>query len=190
MTGAAEPQWRDEVSTQLASLQTDMVRVTALLAEDRKQRQGPPWAWVFAFVVLLCSGLVVVAAIHQGLGASADAARASRLQAQAKSATTRSERAIQSKAATASCKESVAAAARCKLGNASIVAKTFGTVISDETESEAYQNSADRLEVEGPAVLAFGSALGGAVLGWMLTQLLGSDFRGPRRRATKPIATT
>lgn len=125
-------------------------------------------------------------AIHQGLAASADAGTAGRLQAQMDSISSREERAIHSNVATASCKQSVAAAAKCKLRDASIVFGTFQTVIRDETEFQADLSSADRLEVEGPAVLAFGSALGGAVLGWMLTQLLGSDFRGPRRRAPKP----
>jgi hypothetical protein len=174
------------VSTQLANLQTDVARVTALLAEDRKQRHGPPWAWVLAFAVLLCSGLVVVAAIHQGLTASADAAAAGRLQAQMDSTASREERAIHSTVASASCKQSVAAAAKCKLRNNSIVVGALETVVNDEPELQADLSSADRLEVEGPAVLAFGSALGGAVLGWMLTQLLGSDFRPPRRRAPKP----
>lgn len=181
----AEARFRAEVSTQFANLQTDVARVTALLAEDRKQRHGSPWAWVLAFVVLLCSGLVVVAAIHQGLTASADAATAGRLRAQMDSTTSREERAIHPNVASASCTQSVAAAAKCRLRDNSIVFSGLQTVINDESKLQADLSSADRLEVEGPAVLAFGSALGGAVLGWMLTQLLGSDFRGPRRRAPK-----
>ena len=33
------------------------------------------------------------------------------------------------------------------------------------------QKSADRLELPGPALLTYGSALAGAVLGWMLTAM-------------------
>lgn len=173
-----ETQWRARVGTQLASLQTDMAKVTALLAEDRKARQGSPWAWVLAFVVLLCSGLVVVAAIHQGLTASADATAAGRLQTQMNNSYSGSERAIRSDLASASCKESGLAAFKCHLRVANLTFGTFTTVMNDDAKLRTEQSSAYRLEVEGPAVLAFGSALGGAALGWMLTQWLTAH---PRR---------
>jgi hypothetical protein len=45
---------------------------------------------------------------------------------------------------------------------------------ADSYAASADQRSTDRLQLTGPALLAFGSALSGAVLGWMLTQWLGS----------------
>jgi hypothetical protein len=48
---------------------------------------------------------------------------------------------------------------------------------SDNAAATASQDSADRLELTGPALLTFGSALAGAVLGWMLTQWLTSYLR-------------
>jgi hypothetical protein len=165
------------VSSQLASLQTEVVNVTALLAEDQKKSRGSPRAWALAFLVLCCSGVVVVAAIHQGLTASADAAAAGRLQAQFDGISSRAERALHAGTA-ASCKQSVSAAAKCQLQlNSALYGEGFQTLISEDPQLQADQNSAHRLELEGPAVLAFGSALAGAVLGWMLTQWLASYSR-------------
>jgi hypothetical protein len=56
-------------------------------------------------------------------------------------------------------------------------AKVYRT---DSYAASSDQRVADRFQLDGPTLLAFGSALAGAVLGWMLTQWLGS-LRWPRR---------
>ena len=180
LTSAA--QWRTEVSSQLVALQTGLAGLDAALNEDRKQRQESPRAWLLAVIMFCCSLVLVVIGIQKGLAASADAATASRLQAQAVSTTDQAGRAALSKA----CNEPAGTLAflECVAADQAALTHAFFVAADDEAKSERYQNSANQLRLLGPAALAFGSALTGAVLGWILTQWLARySRRSSRNRA-------
>ena len=81
------------MSAQLATLQTELASVKAMLTEDR--RRPPRSVWVLAIILLCGSAGLVVIGIHMGLLASQTAAFASRLQAEAHTDLARSEQAIQ-----------------------------------------------------------------------------------------------
>lgn len=95
MTEAADAQWHAEVSTQLATLQTEMARLTATLTEDRKRREPSRRAWVLAYLLLCCSGVLVLIGISSGLVASTSAALASTYQTLARTDLSRSLQAIE-----------------------------------------------------------------------------------------------
>jgi hypothetical protein len=193
-TDVTEVQWRSEVSARLARLQAGL---EALRTEDQKQRQVPKFAWGLAWFLLAGSIGVVIFGIHMGLAAPAQYAAASKTQAriaslnnQIASINKQAERVPHTKA-------DLAAVAKCKrlTGDRAVSdcivkadptfaknLKTFfnknlQTSINDqlEVQGDNYQVQGDyahahELELEGPAVLAFGSALLGAALGWMLPQ--------------------
>jgi hypothetical protein len=72
-----------------------MARLTATLTEDRKRREPSRRAWVLAFVVLGCSGVLVLIGIGSGLVASTSAATASTYQTLARNDLSRSLQAIE-----------------------------------------------------------------------------------------------
>jgi hypothetical protein len=187
VTGAEEPSWRADVTTKLVGLQKDVARIKGELEDDRKQRRGSLLAWLAACVVLVLSLVLVFAGIHRGGETSTEAAAASSLEAQAASISSQLERAVHSKAPR--CQDEIGSTAilKCELQAANISPNTYVTLVNDERRAQLDLSSADRLELEGPTVLAFGSALTGAVLGWMLAQLLGSRrfWRGLRRARDK-----
>jgi hypothetical protein len=172
VTDVAEAQWRTEVSTQLAALQAGLA---TLQTEDQKQRRGSTLLWWLAILVLCSSAVVVIIGIRMGLAAPAETAAASRVQAQIASIDNQIERAPNAKA-------DLAAAAMCNrltddLAVLDCVAKAdpaiankMETLFNDQLEAQGDHFAADTLVLVGPAVLAFGSALSGAVLGWMLTE--------------------
>ena len=179
VTDVAEAQWRTEVSTQLAALQAGLA---TLQTEDQKQRRGSTLLWVLAILVLCSSGVVVIIGIRMGLAVPAETAAASRVQAQIASIDNQIERAPHAKA-------DLAAAAKCNrltddLAVLDCVAKAdpaiannMETLFNDEAQAQGDHFAANQLELAGPAVLAFGSALSGAVLGWMLTEWFASLSR-------------
>jgi hypothetical protein len=192
VTDVAEAQWRTEVSTQLAALQAGLVTLQAGLAtlqtENQKQRRGPTLLWWLAILVLCSSGVVVIIGIRMGLAAPAETAAASRVQAQIASIDNQIERAPHAKA-------DLAAAAKCNrltddlavLGCVAkadpAIANKMGTLFNDQLEVQGDNFAAHTLPQAGPAVLAFGSALSGAVLGWMLTEWFANLSR---RRVGEP----
>jgi hypothetical protein len=185
-----EAQWRAEVSAQLALLmdaQTQMARLASFQLEDR-ERQRPGWlTWVQAILLLWFSGLVVFSGILAGLSATTEADAASSLQTQANTAITQVNKAAQpvinlvSRKGAAWVVAHVNNAEVSDLTSADQWAKVYHT---DSDEASADQSSADRLQLAGPALLAFGSALCGAVLGWIMTQWLGS-LRWPKKARLK-----
>ncbi len=183
LTDAAEPSWRADVTTKLDSLQKDVAGIKGELEDDRRQARGPRRAWIWATLVLVVSALLVLVGILRGLAVSTEAGAASRLEAQAASLSNQLERAVHSEAAR--CRGAAPEATlRCEINAANISPNTPETLINDELRSKQDLGSADVLELEGPTVLTFGSALAGAALGWMLTQWLGSRrFRRSLRRA-------
>jgi hypothetical protein len=188
-TGAAEPSWRADVTTKLVSLQKDVARIKGELDDDRNRRRGSPLAWIAACAMLVISLVLVFAGIHRGGETSTEAAAASRLEAQAAGISSQLERAVHSKAALCPGAAESAATLKCEIQAANISPSTYVTLVNDERGAQLDLSSADRLELEGPTVLAFGSALTGAVLGWMLAQLLGSQrFWRSLRRARDQLA--
>jgi hypothetical protein len=179
MTDVAEAQWRTEVSTQLAALQAGLATLQAGLAtlqtEDQKQHRGSGRLWWLAILVLCSSGVVVIIGVRMGLAAPADAAAASRVQAQIASINNQIERAPHAKAdlaAAAKCNRLTddTAVLDCVAEADPAIANNMETLFNDQIEVQGDNFAADTLVQAGPAVLAFGSALSGAVLGWMLTQ--------------------
>jgi hypothetical protein len=185
VTDMAEAQWRTEVSIQLAALQAGL---ETLQTKDQKQRRGPARLWMLAILVLCSSGVLVIIGIRMGLAAPAATAAASRLQAQITSIDNQIVRAPHAKA-------DLAAAAKCNrltddlavlecVANADpAIANNMQTLFNDEAEVQGEHFYADQLVLAGPAVLAFGSALSGAVLGWMLTECFA---KLSRRRVGEP----
>jgi hypothetical protein len=172
MTDVAEAQWRTEVSTQLAALQAGLA---TLQTEDQKQHRGSGRLWWLAILVLCSSGVVVIIGVRMGLAAPADAAAASRVQAQIASINNQIERAPHAKAdlaAAAKCNRLTddTAVLDCVAEADPAIANNMETLFNDQIEVQGDNFAADTLVQAGPAVLAFGSALSGAVLGWMLTQ--------------------
>lgn len=161
-----------EVSAQLATLQTEMARLTETLTEDRKQRQASRWAWVLAALVLCCSGSLVFIGIRVGLTGSTASAEASSLQTQAHTDLARGKQAIEQVV------RPVIILAK-RHGVAWLNHHSYETNVSAMNAAARWgaryevasasatnsQRSADRLELTGPALLTFGSALAGAVLG-------------------------
>jgi hypothetical protein len=174
VTGAAEPSWRADVTTKLDSLQKDVAGIKGELEDDRKQASGPRRAWIWATLVLVVAALLVLGGVLRGLVVSTEAGAAGRLEAQAASLSNQLERAVHSEAARCQGAAGSAATLRCEINAANISPNTYETLINDELRSRQDLGSADVLELEGPTVLTFGSALAGAALGWMLTQWLGS----------------
>lgn len=153
-----------------------MARLASVQLQDR-ERQRPGWlAWGQAIVLLVLSGSVMLSGIVSGIAATTDAAAASSLQAQANSAIMQVDRATQpvfslvSRKGAAWVVEHATEAQVSDLTSADRWAKVFH---ADSSAASADQGSADRLQLAGHALLAFGSALCGAVLGWMLTQCFG-----------------
>lgn len=173
VTGAEEPSWLTDVTTTLDGLKKDVAHIKGALEDERKQRRGSLRAWLTAAAVLVLSLGIVFAGIHRGAETPTEAAAASRLEAQASSVSSQLERAVHSKAPL--CQDEIGSAAtlKCEIQDANISPSTYATVAHDERWASLDLSSADRLELEGPTVLAFGSALTGAVLGWMLAQGLG-----------------
>jgi hypothetical protein len=181
-------QWRAEVSARLADLQTGLDELDAGLTEDRKRRVGSLRAWLLAVIVFRCSLVLVVIGIQKGLAASTDAATASRLDAQAASIIYPCRKKYPETTAGGNAK------VLCEID--SIQTSTAGydrmlydqhKSLSDQAQSERYQRSANQLQLLGPAAVALGSALTGAVLGWMLTAWLGRySRRSSRRQAGEP----
>ena len=173
LTDAAEPGWLADVTTTLDGLKTAVAGLKGELENDRKQRRGSALAWLVACAVLVLSLILVFAGIHRGGETSTEAATASRLEAQAASLSGQLERALQSEAAHCPGAPGSAATVKCEMQTANISPSRYVTLVHDERWALLDLSSADRLELEGPTVLAFGSALTGAVLGWMLAQGLG-----------------
>jgi hypothetical protein len=184
VTAAAEPSWRADVSTKLNSLQKDVAGIKGELDDDRKQARGPRRAWIWATLVLVVAALLVLGGILRGLVVSTEAGSAGQLQAKAASLSSQLERAVHSEAARCQGAAGSAATLKCEIKAANISPNTSEALITDELKSRQDLGSADVLELEGPTVLTFGSALAGAALGWMLTQWLGSrGFWRSLRRA-------
>jgi hypothetical protein len=190
VTGAEEPSWRTDVTTKLDGLKSAVADITAYLESDRKQRRGSAPAWIAAAVMLVISLVIVFAGIHRGGETSTEAAAASGLEAQAASLSSQLERTLHSKAPQCPGAPASAATLKCEIQAANISPSTYATVVHDERWALLDLSSADRLELEGPTVLAFGSALTGAVLGWMLAQWLGSGRLRARRKSPDPWAGT
>jgi hypothetical protein len=168
----------------------------ALPTEDQKQRRGQRRAWLMAWLLLGGSIVVVIIGIAMSLAIPGHYAAASRAQAQIASLNkqiaslnNQIERAPHAKAdlaAAAKCNQPTGdqetltgdeAFLNCIAEADPTIAKNMQTLFTDELEVQgdnfAVQGDnfvAHGLELGGPAVLAFGSALSGAVLGWMLTQ--------------------
>jgi hypothetical protein len=172
VTDVAETQWRTEVSAQLATLQTGLA---ALQTEGEKQRQESWRVWLWAILVLCGSGLLVVIGIHLGLAAVTEAATAGRLQSQVASIQKRTERISVPKAdqaEIAKCNRLTGDVAflDCVAKINPTIAKNIATEVAKGAGAQLNRDVAGQFQLWGPAVLAFGSALSGAVLGWMLTQ--------------------
>jgi hypothetical protein len=168
----------------------------ALPTEDQRQRRGQRRAWRLAWLLLSGSIVVVIIGIAMSLAIPGSSAAASRAQAQIASLNkqiasinNQIERAPHAKAdlaAVAKCNQPTGdqetlttdeAYLNCIAEADPTIAKNMQTLFTDELEVQgdnlAVQGDnfvATGLELGGPAVLAFGSALSGAVLGWMLTQ--------------------
>lgn len=182
LTDAAEPSWLADVTTKLDDVKTVVADLKGELENDRRQPRGSALAWLAAGAMLVISLVLVFVGIHRGAETPTEAAAASRLEAQAASLSSQLERAMQSAAAHCQGPPGSAATLRCEIQTANINPSRYATLARDERRALLDLSSADRLELEGPTVLAFGSALTGAVLGWMLAQWLGS---GRLRRRTK-----
>jgi hypothetical protein len=183
---AADAQWRAEVSAQLALLmdaQTRMARVMSLQLKDRERRR-PTWlAWGQAIFLLVISGAFVLNGIVTGLAGTTEAAAASSFQAQANSAITQADRAVQPVISLAIRKGAawvIVHATKSEVTDLTTADRWAKVYRADSNVASTDQRSADRYQLTGPALLAFGSALGGAVLGWILTQWLGS-LRWPKK---------
>lgn len=190
LTDAAEPSWLAAVTTKLDDVKTAVAGLKGELENDRKRRRGSPLAWLAAGAMLVISLVLVFAGIHRGAETPTEAAAASRLEAQAASLSSQLERAMQSAAARCQGPPGSAATVKCEIQTANINPSRYVTVVHDERWALLDLSSADRLELEGPTVLAFGSALTGAVLGWMLAQWLGSGRLRARTKSPDPWAGT
>jgi PHD/YefM family antitoxin component YafN of YafNO toxin-antitoxin module len=186
----AEAQWRAEVSAQLVLLmdaQAQMAEVASLHLKDRERRR-PGWpAWAHAILLLVLSGSVVLSGIVNGIASTTEAAAASSLQAQANSAITQVDKATQPVISLANRKGAawvVAHATKADVSDLTTAEHWAKIFHGDSYAASADQSAADREQLTGPALLTFGSALGGAVLGWMLTQWLGS-LRWPKKGETR-----
>jgi hypothetical protein len=188
---ATEAQWRADVSLQLARLAEVQAKINSQQMEDRERLRASKLAWGYETALLLVSAAVVLGATKVGMTASMKAGTASSLRTLANSALTQESKVIQPiltlqnrKGPTyfGSHATSVLAAA---VNNA---ARLAYTVRSDSDAASAAQTSADRWQLASSGMLAFGSALGGAVLGWMLTPWLGRQ-RWPKRTGHPQPAT-
>jgi hypothetical protein len=155
---------RAEVNAQLAALiagQYQMAQLASLQLEDRKRQQPSLLAWGQAILLLVFEGSFMFIGIVFGLAGTTEAAAASSLQAQANSAITQVNKAAQPVISLVSSKGAAWVAAHATkaevsdLTSADQWAKVYRT---DSDEASADQSSADRSQLEGPALLSFGSA--------------------------------
>jgi hypothetical protein len=167
----AETQWRDGVTDQLAALKGEVATLTSLLTEDRKQRQPSPLAGDRATFVLVLSGVLVLLGIVVGTVASTEAASVSTHLAAASSASAQFRRALQSGP------QPNATWIEAKVA---LVDRWYTSVQINTDDAESEQRAAAALGLAGPFLVAFGSALAGAVLGWMLTQWFRAPSGWPR----------
>lgn len=164
--------------------------------EDQQQRRGQRRAWRMAWLLLGGSIVVVIIGIAMSLAIAGSSAAAGRAQAQAASLNKQiasinnqidhAPHAQADLAAAAKCNQPTGdqetlttdeAYLNCIAKADPTIAKNMQTLFTDGLEVQganlAVQGDnfiATGFELGGPAVLAFGSALSGAVLGWMLTQ--------------------
>lgn len=186
----AEAQWRAEVSAQLALLmkaQTQVTKFASLQLEDR-ERQRPSWlAWAQAAFLLVISGSIAFTGIIGGALAPLQTANASSLFTKANNKIMQANQILQPIVIPEN-REGAATwfahATKADLNNLTTAAKLAIASNNDEKEASADQASANRWQLAGPALLTLGSALGGAVVGWILTQWLGT-LRWPKRKQPK-----
>jgi type II secretory pathway pseudopilin PulG len=164
--------------------------------EDQQQRRGQRRAWRMAWLLLGGSIVVVIIGIVMsfaipGASAAADRAQAqiANLNKQIASINNQIDRAPHAKAdlaAATKCNQPTGdqetlttdeAYLNCIAKADPTIAKNMQTLFTDQLEVQGANLvvqgdnfNAHVFELGGPAVLAFGSALSGAVLGWMLTQ--------------------
>lgn len=186
----AEAQWRAEVSEQLALLmksQTQVTKFASLQLEDR-ERQRPSWlAWAQAAFLLVISGSIAFTGIVGGALAPLQTSNANSLFVEANNKITQSNQILQP-IVTLENREGAATwfahATKADLNNLTTAANLAIASNNDEKEASADQSAADRWQLAGPALLTLGSALGGAVVGWTLTQWLGT-LRWPKKNQPK-----
>jgi hypothetical protein len=182
----AEAQWQAEVSAQLGRLMDVQTQIAGMASQQLKdrERQRTTWlTWVFAILALALSGVVVLDGVAAGLYGTTEAAAANSLWTQAKNAYTQTDTALRP---VSSLERRKGAAWTAEATKDLAVANRWAKDGSAEfSEASADQSSADRFQLIGPGVLAFGSALGGAVLAWMLTQWF-KVIRWPRRPVPRP----
>lgn len=189
---AAEAQWRAEVSAQLTLLmdaQTQMARVASLQLQDREEQRPGRLAWGQAIFLLVISGSLIFIGIVGGLTGTTYAAAASSLQAQANSAITQVNKATQPIFTLVSRKGAawvIAHATKAEVSELTSADQWAKVYHTDSEEASADQSSADRWQLAGPGLLAFGSAAMGAVLGWILTRWLES-LRWPKKGETRAV---
>ena len=171
----------------LMDAQTQMARAASLQLEDR-ERQRPTWlAWGQAIFLLVISGSFVFNGILIGQIGTTKAATTNTLQAQANSAINQANRAMQPVSNLITHKGAkwvVAHATKADVTDVTTAARLVKVYNADSNAASADQTSADRYQLAGPALLAFGSALSGAVLGWILVQWFGA-LRWPKKRETR-----
>lgn len=179
-----EARWRADVTAKLDLLmnaQAQMAEATTLQLRDR-QRPGRV-AWIHATLLLAISALVVFNGILAGTAATSVAADAGKLQTLANSAMAQVNKAVQPVITLVNRKGAkwvVAHATKAEVADVDRATQWAKLYHTDSALASADQRAAGRYQLEAPALLAFGSALCGAVLGWMLTQWFGS-LRWPKK---------
>jgi hypothetical protein len=121
------------------------------MADDKKTSRRALEVAAGMFVV---AAILVVLGIWFGFDGARTAATASSLQNQANSAYAQYEHALAT-------------------SDANVMERIVSNL--DSVTASADAKSATRMQLWGPGLIALGSALGGAVLGWGLTQVLGSE---------------
>jgi hypothetical protein len=177
-----EAQWRAEVTAQLTLLmraQTQAAEFARVQLDERKSQRPGLTAWLLAVTLLVISASLAYSGIIGGVLAPLDTSNANSLFSQSNTTINRANQVLQS---VVTQEKRVGAAAwfahatKADLNNLTSAGRLAIESNDDFKEASADQASADRWQLEGPGLLVFGSALGGAVLGWILTQCLGLKF--------------
>ena len=170
---ATEAQWRSDVSAQLVLLTNAQTRMAEVAQRQRRPTRA---AWIHAALILVLSGVVVLNGVLIGNIGIEKAATANSLQAQASDAISRVDKTISPIVALTHRKGAawvLAHATKAEVNELNSADRSAKVYHADSSAASADLSSADRDQLGGPALLAFGSALAGAVLGWILTQWFG-----------------
>lgn len=175
----ADEQWRSEVAAQLNLLterQTQLAELAALQVNDQ-ERQRPDWlTWVLTVLLLALSAMAVRGGVLLQIGSPLEATASSSLATQGKSAVAKGDKADQPITNQEKLYGTAWATHAIKVGimNADMSdikssEHWFAIGSKDANKASADESVSWRWGEIGPLLLAFGSALCGAILGWMLT---------------------